>query len=302
MTVYDETAEFDPDLFYIDTVAHDKQRSIGILIYRNGDEAAIFDSGMPNSSRNIASSLGNLGIKNTSIRHILLSHRHIDHAGAASTLLMQFPHALVGVHPFSARHLAEPSKIYEGGRDLFGDYATPMSPVPIASIHEMQDNENIRVGQEIVQAVYAPGHTSDHMAYYIPSRRTLYSGDVIGAYDVKERRVYPTCMYPSFDYEKYQKTLSRISQLDFDTIVFPHFGVVSGREAKQTLEDSLSTHRKLEGIVKEYVGENNHERIIQELKDALRGAAEIFPESVREKATEYLARGFFEGSRTLRSP
>jgi len=295
MVVYDETVEFDTDLFYIDTVAHNRQRSIGILIYKNKDEAVIFDSGMPNSSRNVVSSLEVLGIKNSSIRYILLSHRHIDHAGAVSALLMQFPHALIGIHPFSARHLAEPSKIYEGGRELFGDYATPMRPVPVASIHEVQDNENIRVGQEIVQAIYAPGHTSDHIVYYIPSRRTLYSGDAIGAYDTKKRRVYPTCMYPSFDYEKYQRTLSRISQLDFETIVFPHFGVVPGEDAKRSLEDSLSIHRRLEGIVKDHVGENNQEKIIQELKDALKDATEIFPESIREKAAEYMARGFLKG-------
>jgi len=298
MTVYDKTAEFDTDLFYIDTVAHNRERSIGILIYKNKDEAVVFDSGMPSSSRNILSSLEVLGIKNTSIRYVLLSHRHIDHAGAVSALLMQFPHALVGIHPFSARYLAEPSKTYEGGRELFGDYATPMSPVPVGSIHEVQDNENIHVGQEVVQAIYTPGHTSDHIAYYLPSRKTLYSGDAIGAYDTRRGRVYPTCMYPSFDYGKYKSTLSRISQLDLNTIVFPHFGVVSGKGAKQSLKDSLSTHVELERVVEEYVGENNQEKIIRELKYALRGATEIFPESVREKAAEYMARGFFEGSRT----
>jgi len=301
MAVYDETAEFDTDLFYIDTVAHNKKRSIGILVFRNGDEAAIFDSGMPNSAQNIVSAFEGFGITNTSIRSIMLSHRHIDHAGAASVLLTEFSHAIIAVHPFSVRHLVDPSKIYEGGRELFRDYATPMSPVPVASTYEVQDNENIHVGQEVVQAIYAPGHTSDHIAYYIPSRRTIYSGDAIGAYDTRRGRVYPTCMYPSFDYEKYQKTLSRISQLDFDKVVFPHFGVVSGKGAKQSLEDSLSIHGELERVVEEYIGENNQEKIIQELKYALRDATEIFPESVREKAAEYMARGFFEGSRTLRS-
>ena len=301
MAVYDETTEFDTDLFYIDTVAHNKKRSIGILVFRNGDESAIFDSGMPNSTQNIVSAFEDFGITNTSIRYIMLSHRHIDHAGAASVLLRQFPHAIIAVHPFSAKHLVDPSKIYEGGRELFGDYATPMNSVPVASIHELQDNESIHVGKEIIKAIYAPGHTSDHIAYYIPSRRVLYSGDAIGAYDTRRGRVYPTCMYPSFDYEKYQKTLSRISQLDFDKVVFPHFGAVSGKGAKQSLKDSLSIHRELERVVEEYVGENNEEKIIGELKYALRDATEIFPESVREKAAEYMARGFFEGSRTPRS-
>ncbi|MEM4250561.1 MAG: MBL fold metallo-hydrolase [Candidatus Bathyarchaeia archaeon] len=297
MQVYDTTVEFDKGLFYIDTFAHSRKRSIGILIYREGDEAVVFDSGMPGSASSIISSLMIFGIAKTSIRHLLLSHRHIDHAGAASTLLTHFPNALVGIHPFSAKHLAEPSKIYLGGRELFGDYASPMSPVSADLIRGMMDGEDIQVGQETVQAIYGPGHTSDHVVYYIPSRRTLYCGDAVGAYDTARKRVYPTCMYPSFDYEKYKSTLGRISQLDIETLVFPHFGVVSGSSAKQILKDSLSAYRVLEEIMKENAGENNEERTMQRLIGALRDATEIFPESVREKAAEYMARGFLEGSR-----
>jgi hydroxyacylglutathione hydrolase len=301
MRVYDTTVEFDTDLFYIDTFAHSMKRSIGILIYREGSEAAVFDSGMPDSAPNILSSLMAFGIEKSSIRHLLLSHRHIDHAGSASTLLSHFPNALVRIHPFSAKHLVEPSKIYVGGRELFGDYAAPMSPVSANLISGVTDGEDIHVGQEIVQAIYAPGHTSDHVVYYIPSRRTLYCGDAVGAYDTARNRVHPTCMYPSFDYEKYKSTIYRISQLDLETLVFPHFGVLSGNCAKQILEESLSAYRILEEVIEEHAGEDDEEKTMRRLIGALKDATEIFPESVRGKVVEYVARGFLEGTRTLRS-
>ncbi|MBS7623507.1 MBL fold metallo-hydrolase [Candidatus Bathyarchaeota archaeon] len=297
MQVHDSTVEFDTDLFYIDTFAHGRKRSIGILIYREGGEAVVFDSGMPDSTSKILSSLDAFGIKKTSIRHLLLSHRHIDHAGAASTLLTHFPNALVRIHPFSAKHLAEPSKIYRGGRELFGDYAAPMSPVSADLIRGVLDGEDIHVGKEAVQAIYAPGHTSDHVVYYIPSRRTLYCGDAVGAYDTTRNRVYPTCMYPSFDYEKYKSTLCRILQLDLEALVFPHFGVVSGKCANQILEGSLSAYGELEEILKESAGEDDEMKITRRLMSAFRDATEIFPESVRERAAEYMARGFLAGSK-----
>ena len=297
MEIFDRTGEFERDLFYIDTLAHNMNRSIGVLVYCNKMGNIIFDSGMPNSSNEILKSLLKLGIEPDSTRFILLTHRHIDHAGGSAALLNKINNSqtLVGIHPFSAKHLIDPSKVYESGKELFGSFATHMSSMPNSSIRTLQDSEKICLGQEVVKAIYTSGHTSDHISYFIPSKKILYCGDIIGSFNPKARKVYPTCLYPSFDYQKYKATIKKIRSINFETLVFSHFGVAIGKDAKQILDYSLESHQTLEKIVKEHNEKPNKEKLIQEIKEALKEATKIFPREVRERAAEYMARGFLNG-------
>jgi len=294
METYSETGEFSRNLFYIDTFAHDLRRSIGIFVLRNGSECAIFDSGMPNSSGEILKSLKKFGIDLDSIRYIFLTHRHIDHAGSSAYLLEKLSNASVGMHPYSAKQLMEPSKIYQGGKELFRDFATPMNPLEIASIRTLQDGEEINIGKEIVKAIYTPGHTSDHISYYIPSRKALFCGDLIGLFNPKTMKLSPACMYPSFNYQSFQVSMEKIRAVDLEFLIFPHFGVVIGNDSSIIVEDSLATHQRLFKIAEKHKDNAKKEEILKEVKAEMDASA-TFPDSVRERAVEFMAKGFIEG-------
>ncbi|WP_455279216.1 MBL fold metallo-hydrolase [[Eubacterium] cellulosolvens] len=298
MEFFNQTGELEKDLIYIDTLAHNMKKSIGIFIYRNEKQSIIFDSGMPNSDEQILHSLKKFKIDFRSVSHILLTHRHIDHAGAAAKILEKLPNAIIRLHPFSIKHLAEPSKIFEGGKELFQEYATPMKKIKESVMKKLQNNEKIYAGQEEIEAIYSPGHTSDHISYYVPSKKIIYSGDVIGSFNTGTGRVYPTSIFPSFNYQKYKQTMKTFHSLDFDKIVFSHFGIAIGRDVKKILDYSLDAHSKLEKIVNNYDNKNDKGRLIDELKNSLLEATEIFPKSVRERASELMAKGFIKGMET----
>ena len=296
MEQYTKTGEFNEDIFYIDTLSHNMKKSIGILGYRNDNEYAIFDSGMPNCTSQILKTLKNLKIENDSICHILLSHRHIDHSGASANLLKQFPKAKVGIHSFSNKHLSDPSKIYQGGVELFGQYASPMKQIQFSDMIALEDNQEIRIGDDLVKAIYSPGHTSDHISYYIQSKRLLYCGDVVGSFNPKTEKVHPTSIFPSFNYAKYKETIEKFRSLDIEIMVFSHFGVTIGKDVKKNLDNSLVAHKELEKIVEKYNVKSDETKLIQELKNKLlEEATEIFPATVRERAAEFMARGFIKG-------
>jgi glyoxylase-like metal-dependent hydrolase (beta-lactamase superfamily II) len=295
MEFFDQTVEIEKDLIYVDTLAHDMKKSIGILFYRNENQSIIFDSGMPNSDEQILYYLKKFKIDFRSVSHILLTHRHIDHAGASAKILEKLPNAIIGLHPYSIKHLAEPSKIFEGGKELFQEYATPMKKTDESLIKGLTDNEKIYAGQEEIEVIYSPGHTSDHISYYIPSRKMIYAGDAIGSFNAGTGRVYPTSIFPSFDYQKYKQTMKIFHSLDFDKIVFSHFGIAMGPDVKKILDYSLNTYSKLEEIVHKYDNKNNKEGLIDELKNSLLEATEIFPKSVRMRASEFMAKGFIKG-------
>jgi glyoxylase-like metal-dependent hydrolase (beta-lactamase superfamily II) len=300
MEVYSETGEFSRNLFYIDTFAHGMRRSIGILVLKNGSECAIFDSGMPNSSNEILKSLKKLGIDLDSILYLFLTHRHIDHAGSSASLLEKLTNASVCMHPYSVKQLMKPSKIYHSGKEIFGDYATPMKPLEITSIRSLQDGEEINIGKEIVKAIHTPGHTSDHISYYMPSRRTLFCGDLIGLFKPKTMQLYPACMYPSFNYQKFQVSMEKISSIDLDFLVFSHFGVVMGNDSSLIIEDSLATHQRLFEIVEKHKDNAKKEELLKEIKAEMDASA-IFPDSVCERAVEFMAKGFIEGLDPLKT-
>jgi hydroxyacylglutathione hydrolase len=271
------------------------KKSIGVLVYKNGDKCVIFDSGMPNCTNQILRSLKSLRIDQESICHILLTHRHIDHAGASSDLLNNFSQAKVGIHSFSIKHLSDPSKIYQSGKELFREFASPMKPIQCSSMLALEDNQEICISHNVVKAIYSPGHTSDHISYYIPSKKTLYCGDVIGSFNPETEKVHPTSIFPSFNYVKYKQTIEKIRSLDIETMVFSHFGVAIGKDVKNNLDNSLATHKELESIVESYTDKPDNMKLIQDLKNELKEATEIFPPPVREMAAEFMARGFIKG-------
>ena len=295
MEVYTETGEFSEGIFYIDTLAHNMKKSIGVLVYKNDDECVIFDSGMPNCTNQILRALKNLRIKQNSVRHILITHRHIDHAGASSDLLKECSQAKIGIHSFSIKHLSDPSKIYKSGKELFREFASHMKPIQSSSMIALEDNQEIHVGHDVVKTIYSPGHTSDHISYYIPSKKTLYCGDVIGSFNSRTEKVHPTSIFPSFNYAKYKETIEKFRALDIEKIVFSHFGVSIGKDVKKNLDNSLAAHRELEKIVKDYTNKPDKMKLIQDLKNELENATEIFPTPVREIAAEFMARGFLKG-------
>ena len=295
MEQYTKTGEFDEGIFYIDTLSHNMKKSIGILGYRNHNECVIFDSGMPNCANQILNTLKHLKIENDSVCNILLTHRHIDHAGASANILKQFSKAKVGIHSFSKKHLYDPSKIYQGGVELFGQYASPMKPIQYSDMFALEDNQEIHIGDDVVKVIYSPGHTSDHISYYIPSKRLLYCGDVVGSFNPKTEKVHPTSIFPSFNYAKYKETIEKFRLLNIEIMVFSHFGVTIGKDVKKNLDNSLIIHGELEKIVEDYA-KPDETKLLQDLKNKLlEEATEIFPAPVRERAAEFMARGFIKG-------
>ena len=102
-------------------------------------------------------------------------------------------------------------------------------------------------------------------------------------------------IFPSFNYAKYKETIEKFRALDIETIAFSHFGVTIGKDVKKNLDNSLAAHRELEKIVEDYTNRQDKMKLIQDLKNELEEATEIFPAPVREVVAEFMARGFLKG-------
>src|SRR5947207_9563500 len=113
-------------------------------------------------------------------RALLLTHVHLDHAGASGSLVERFPKLRVYVHEVGAPHLVDPAKLLRSAARLYGDDMDRLwgevKPVPHRSVVALSGGEEI----EGIRVAYTPGHASHHVAYLDESSGDAYVGDVAG--------------------------------------------------------------------------------------------------------------------------
>jgi glyoxylase-like metal-dependent hydrolase (beta-lactamase superfamily II) len=158
----------------------------------------------------------------TDIGHLLLSHIHLDHAGAAGVLVREHPELQVHVSEIGAPHLIEPERLERSARRLYGDTFDTLwgelAPVPSDNVRVVGDNV-------LGLACFAtPGHASHHVSY-LDRDGTLYAGDAAGVRIHPGRVVLPPTPPPEFDLEHWQRTIEELERRDPERLALIHFGV-----------------------------------------------------------------------------
>src|SRR5919108_2763968 len=117
-------------------------------------------------------------------RALLLTHIHLDHAGAAGALVERFPDLEVWVHAKGAPHLVDPSKLLASAERIYGDDMGRLwgrvGPVPERNIRVVKGGETIEAAGRALGVEYTPGHASHHVVYFDEADGTAYVGDVAG--------------------------------------------------------------------------------------------------------------------------
>ena len=198
------------------------ERSVGCYVLDTDDGPALFDCGPTTTIAALKAGLAEQGLELTDVRHLLLSHIHLDHAGAAGVLAREHPSLQVHVSEIGAPHLVEPERLERSARRLYGDSFDTLwgelAPVP---------RENLRiVGDQVLGLACfpTPGHASHHVSY-LDRDGTLYAGDAAGVRIQPGRAVLPPTPPPEFDLDAWQRTLEELERRDPQRLALIHFGV-----------------------------------------------------------------------------
>ena len=155
---------------------------------------------------------------------LLLTHIHLDHAGAAGSLVERWPELPVYVHERGARHLVNPQRLYESARRLYGDDMErlwgEMAPVPEANLTVLHGGETILDGR--YRVAYTPGHASHHVSYLRDG--TAFAGDVAGVRISPDGITIPPTPPPDIDVELWHASIATIRGWDPDRLAMTHFG------------------------------------------------------------------------------
>ena len=214
------------------------ERVIGSYLLETEDGPALFDCGPSSCVERLQQALAERGLALLDVRHLLLSHIHLDHAGAAGVLVRVHPDLQVHVSGIGAPHLSDPSRLEASARRLYGDTFDTLwgelAPVPEANIHVVEENV---LGLECFPA---PGHASHHVCY-LAQDGTLYAGDATGVRIQPEQVVLPPTPPPEFDLSAWQGTLDEIERRAPARLALVHFGVADDPERHlRELRDRLA--------------------------------------------------------------
>jgi glyoxylase-like metal-dependent hydrolase (beta-lactamase superfamily II) len=156
---------------------------------------------------------------------VLLTHIHLDHAGAAGWWAQQG--ARIHVHPVGAPHLLNPEKLLASAQRIYGGDMERLwgafLPVPPAQLIEHSDNDTIEVGGHSLTALNTPGHAEHHFAYLLQD--ICFSGDVGGVRVGGLGHVRPPTPPPEIHFEKWRASIARLRAAKPSRIAPTHFGV-----------------------------------------------------------------------------
>lgn len=210
---------------------------IGAYLAYDGSEAALIEVGPTSTVENLLAGVVQAGVPLEALRHLVVTHIHLDHAGALGVLAQKLPWTTVYVHPIGAPHLADPSRLLASAARLYAELLDTLwgavLPVPSSRIVALQDSQELRVAGRRLIALDTPGHARHHYAYFEPETGLLFSGDIAGVRMPGYHYVRPPTPPPELDLEAWSASLARLRGLPIKALCLTHFGPFS---------DNLSQH------------------------------------------------------------
>jgi glyoxylase-like metal-dependent hydrolase (beta-lactamase superfamily II) len=172
------------------------------------------------------------GLGDVRPRALALTHIHLDHAGAAGTLVGRWPELEVWVHERGARHLVDPSRLLASATRLYGEEMDRLwgevAPVPEANIRILRGGETVGG----LRVAYTPGHASHHVSYLDEQSGRAFVGDVCGVRIPPSGLTVPPTPPPDIDLEAWGESLAAIADWRPASLGLTHFGGVDDAGAQ----------------------------------------------------------------------
>lgn len=195
------------------------------LVVSAHKELILVESGPHSTLPTLEREVKALGYDISDIKHVFLTHIHLDHAGAAWALAGK--DATIYVHPFGAKHLAYPEKLMESAKRIYQDKMDmlwgEMHPIPVAQIVEVAHEQTFQIDDLTFVAHHTPGHAIHHIAWQVG--KAVFAGDVAGV-KINGGPVVAPLPPPDIDIEAWQASIALLRDLPIERMFLTHFGEV----------------------------------------------------------------------------
>lgn len=192
------------------------------------DELTLIDCGPETVFDSVVTAIQNLGFRPEQVRHLLLTHVHLDHAGGAWKWADEFG-TTIYCHPKGLPHLVDPAALMASATRIYGARMETLwgkvDAIPEALLIPVDDNAELRLGNRTFHVLYTPGHAEHHNAYWLPSENTIFAGDVAGV-ALDGGPVIPPLPPPDIHLGRWKASLEKLRQLNPEHIYITHFGLL----------------------------------------------------------------------------
>jgi glyoxylase-like metal-dependent hydrolase (beta-lactamase superfamily II) len=203
-------------------------RSIAAALLESDDHYAIVDPGPESTLATLREQLRTNGIEVTDLDAILLTHIHLDHAGATGALVRENPRLAVYVHGKGAQHMVDPAKLLNSAGRLWGDELKFLFgetlPVPPENLRILEGAQTLTLGSRKLDVVYTPGHASHHVSYFDDATGVAFIGDTAGIRIDNGPYILPATPPPDIDLTLWDESFKAILARRPARLFLTHYG------------------------------------------------------------------------------
>jgi glyoxylase-like metal-dependent hydrolase (beta-lactamase superfamily II) len=218
------------------------------------------------------------GIRVADIESILLTHIHLDHAGATGLLVRENPKIKVFVHEKGAPHVIDPSKLVNSANQVWGVEGVArlwgeVIPVPRENLHVLGERDQILAGGRRFDVRYTPGHASHHVSYFDELSGIVWAGDTAGLRFTSKTFTLPPTPPPDIDVEAWRESLAKIRAWGPQIVFITHFGAYDNAgehldHFEKSLGDVAEMSRRI--LQTDLSDEGKYARFQKEIEDSIR--------------------------------
>jgi len=244
----------------------DLKKAIAAYLIPYNSGAVLVESGPGSTQEELTLQLKQHGIEPRDVTHVLITHIHLDHAGAAGWLAGIG--AQIFVHPVGEPHLKNPEKLLASAKRIYGEKMDLLwgkfLPVPGEKLFAVRDQEQVIAGDLTFTALYTPGHAEHHISWLFED--TCFTGDVGGVRLPGSSYIRLPLVPPELHFEKWRQSLVRLEEIGFRDIAPTHFGIFHDAsehlklarrildENEQWMDNVLVKDLSIESLREQYVG------------------------------------------------
>jgi glyoxylase-like metal-dependent hydrolase (beta-lactamase superfamily II) len=268
-------------------------QSIAAALLRSENYVAVIDPGPASTLSTLREQLAALGLSVADLNAILLTHIHLDHAGATGTLVRENPRLKIYVHSRGAAHMIDSSRLLQSASRLYGDDMERLFgeflPVPAANLHRLDGGEIIALGLRQLHVLYTPGHASHHVTYFDPVDGVAFVGDTAGISINGHSFILPATPPPDISLEHWEDSLDAIANLHPRRLFLTHFSFSDNPAAHiASYRDRLHRWRDLSASILS--------RNLDEADSMHRFAQEIAAEAAQFLSPDEISHYLFNGA------
>jgi len=218
----------EPGMRYVDVNFQNVPSVIATAVLEGPDGVALIDPGPTSSLHTLRARLSEAGIGLKDVTSLLLTHIHLDHAGASGTIVAEQPGITVHVHERGAPHMISPTKLLDSAARLYGDQMDRLwgafLPVPADNVRVLRGGERLDAGGRSLEVAYTPGHASHHVSYFDAASGIAFVGDTAGVRIGASQALVAPTPPPDIDLDTWKASTERILEWRPSSLFLTHFG------------------------------------------------------------------------------